>query len=489
VIKNCREDKESLMKIKTFFLLVSGVFLSSFSFSQEMKRSKLIEHLLNNKKSISTINGYANGIIPEQLLPYHLKHEKQYLIKTDSILYAGVNGTGLLYKIQYEGELLNYTRIDSTYFMGSSFYSANFSLQNQLYSFGGYGFWRSNGILRKFNADSREWHVYPMDKELSAYFGSSFFFIDDNKRQLIIGNAVKIEDFRNGGSGYQVQPSPILHVFDFNLKKWNSLGHFTIPLTELPTSIYFNTPWGFFCRPNIAEGYLLKVEENIVFKASEKLVQKLLKLNKSPTFDLFYTIDSTLYYGNMAVNDLDSLKFSFSDFIPTNDPVYIKNEPGFSSRLRTAAFFLLAFIALTFVLFLFKNRFKKNVPGFSKDALENTIDREPDLQQNISASFSHLEEEIISMLLDKAKQGGTLSVFDLNKKLGISSKHLSVQKKIRSDFINRIILQWRIFTNSEHQLIIRKRLESDKRSFEYYLNPAELSNVKRYFENKVKKNE
>ncbi len=78
-------------------------------------------------------------------------------------------------------------------FFGHNSYSKNFVFQNQIYSFGGYGFWRSHGQVIRFLFEEGDWELIPCTQELKyglAYqvpeglrlFGNDNLIIDLEKQ-------------------------------------------------------------------------------------------------------------------------------------------------------------------------------------------------------------------------------------------------------------------------------------------------------------------
>lgn len=78
---------------------------------------------------------------------------------------------------------------------GHNFYSKNFVFRDQLYSFGGYGFWKSHGQVIRFSFEERDWELVPCTQDLKyalAYqipeglrlLGNENIIIDLEKRQM-----------------------------------------------------------------------------------------------------------------------------------------------------------------------------------------------------------------------------------------------------------------------------------------------------------------
>jgi len=97
--------------------------------------------------------------------------------------------------------------------------------------------------------------------------------------------------------------------------------------------------------------------------------------------------------------------------------------------------------------------------------------------------FSTIELTLIRYIFERNRQNFTVSIEEINKILGLSEKNESVQKKNRSDAISAINRKWTISQKNTLSLLLRKRTESDKRSFEYYIHKEWISKVSLLFPN------
>ena len=110
--------------------------------------------------------------------------------------------------------------------------------------------------------------------------------------------------------------------------------------------------------------------------------------------------------------------------------------------------------------------FKKKKTTLNKNQTENTK------EENHSADieFNQIELELIKKLANEPGESKTLSVEEINAALGLSKKTLEIQKKIRTETINRINHKFKIIFNSSEELIERVRLEEDRRYYMYTIN-------------------
>ena len=74
------------------------------------------------------------------------------------------------------------------------------------------------------------------------------------------------------------------------------------------------------------------------------------------------------------------------------------------------------------------------------------------------------------LLLKSSLQAKGTSIEELNRLLGVSGKTVEIQKKQRSDVITSINRKYRFAFKTNELFINKKRLEPDKRTFEYYID-------------------
>ncbi|MEY3060604.1 MAG: hypothetical protein RL000_1956, partial [Bacteroidota bacterium] len=80
------------------------------------------------------------------------------------------------------------------------------------------------------------------------------------------------------------------------------------------------------------------------------------------------------------------------------------------------------------------------------------------------------ELDLIEKIYNKTLEGKSYSVEDINAALGLSKKSLEIQKKIRTETINRINHRFKIIFNTEDELIERIRLAEDRRFYKYIIS-------------------
>lgn len=469
--------------------------------AQPVSTPAIIKHLLSQKKEIPVITGSFTGtlingeylkILPRNKMPRKLWSADQYLVYTPGNLFLGINGTGILYKIISQDDTLNFIRDDSTFFMGNSFCSANFSIGDTIYSYGGYGFWKNNGHIRYYSRVFHEWEVVKANREIisnSCIGGdsSSYIWVDAQKNRFYLAGQKIINDGLMPQQKSPVQRNKKLFVLDINKQEWTELGEFK----NYPETSSLNSPWGPLFILTF-ESYINDFNQNRKLAAKKPAIEKLKKALNAFVSDIAYFVDSTLYFGNSSFNTFDSIQLSLNDFEYRGEPVYTPIIPvpflaGNKNMLIWLAIISVA-ISTGFLYYKRKKRKTGRPKAVDADAVHEIETNLMEVVQiipqkfngkngNHTETFSEIEKELILFIYEKTRQEYTVSLEEINKVLGLSGKNESVQKKNRSETINTINQKWSVLHQNNHSLIERQRSEFDKRSFEYFIQPMWLDKV------------
>ncbi len=430
------------------------------SFTQTIRTPKtpILSLLYSNKNEISQIN------TPRRTSYVHISNNKknifQNLLKTKSGLYLIVEGTGQVYKAtDTNNSEIFFTRIDSTLDYGNSYLSINFSYKDTLYSYGGYGFWRINGQLRYFN--DNEWSIIKLNKEYKLT-NEAVNYLPKKSQLYALTNITNDEAEINKKSENQ-------YVIKLNLatKENEILGKLNpylsfIRKTQGCNIVNIEALNGtLFEDFETRECFLINFEENRIYKLkSEK--RNILFKNSKDVFKSLFEINGTLYY-EYSNNKLDSTKISIDDFIIIPEPVYFNNiAPIFTNRLIISLFVILL-ILLSVVLL----RSKGNIKCFLK-----LTKYDPIPQNNIALdlAFSEIDQQLIELIYSKCQKGNSASVEEVNNCLGISKKTIEIQKRVRTEVINKLNHKFKIICDNQNDIINRIRSEEDRRYFRYTIN-------------------
>jgi LPXTG-motif cell wall-anchored protein len=209
--------------------------------------------------------------------------------------------------------------------------------------------------------------------------------------------------------------------------------------------------------------YFVNYEKNEVYK----LINPLIK-------DLFYgnsiihqvcnsfAIGNKIYYtkiGDSAFN-VYSFDISMKDFVKEPYPFY---ESSFNNKPTTYAIGGLLILLIGGSIFYVIKKRKKTQSNL--EYINTLVNKDEDPME-----FNLVELDLIKKMIVQTKKGSHFSVDDINSSLGINKKTLEIQKKIRTETINRINHKFKIKYNLNVDLIERIRSEEDRRFYKYIIN-------------------
>jgi hypothetical protein len=102
--------------------------------------------------------------------------------------------------------------------------------------------------------------------------------------------------------------------------------------------------------------------------------------------------------------------------------------------------------------------------------------------KSITQAFTVIEIALIKVLLNASKKNEPLEIHHINHVLGLKEKNVGLQKKVRSDVIKSINDKYEFITQTNISLIGSSRKLDDKRFYEYFITPSELSTIQRIIE-------
>jgi hypothetical protein len=83
--------------------------------------------------------------------------------------------------------------------------------------------------------------------------------------------------------------------------------------------------------------------------------------------------------------------------------------------------------------------------------------------------FKPIELDLIDKIYQISLSGKSYSVEDVNNALGLNKKSLEIQKKIRTETLNRINHRFKMKFETDEDLIERIRSEEDRRFYRYII--------------------
>ncbi len=381
----------------------------------------------------------------------------QALIKGKKDLYITTEGTGRIYQVtDKKSDSLFIKKLDTTVFFGYNNAAYSFLYNDTLMSFGGFGYWRVNGILRYYSFKNQEWDALPLNQEIPA--SKECLYFDRPSNQLYFLQLPYLDAAINKEHKEQ-------YVFKLDLvNKRNEL------LGELSREAYSFFPVGIQYLsvelPSLGgelivlDGrniYLLDFKNNGVYTLSNKAIEKTFFSNSVGIhIDLAFEQNGKLYFSrsNDPSHQLDSIPISINDFTKLDYPLYIPEKNYTFLYIGIGIVFISLF---SFVIYRKRKR-DNNIPT-----------QEYTLSDGRENEFKAHEIDLIQKIYQISQAGKSYSVEDVNQVLGLSKKSLEIQKKIRTETLNKINHRFKMKHETDEDLIERIRSEEDRRFYRYII--------------------
>jgi len=441
------------MKIIYTALLIILIPIVTTAQSYVIPTSPTLTYLYNSTNEISNITHTENlKLFTPNINEWRAKFK---LVKNKSGLYAFIDGTGHVYKAtNLNQNNITFTRIDSTLFIGYNFKSIFFSFKETLYSFGGYGFWSRNGQLAHFIPGS-EWMVDRINKTYKT-MNQFYSYQPAESKIYYVDFPWKEETTFNKSENY--------NVIEFDIaKKQNKF------LGKLNPKKYYNHEFLSIDIPslngiiNTSEGdmYLCNFSSNKVYKLTNLKIKDALIGKAGVEIQTTFEDEGKVYYSFMNDPTLRSISISMSDFKEEPYSLYIPVRDWMAIWIILAS---IGLISLSTFIFIYLKRRGKQAQTYliQKDEVYTA-----DLNSN---EFSSIESALINKLIEKSSNDSHLTVDELNSLLGIKKKTIEIQKRVRTEAINRINHKFNVNFNLETIFIERTRSVEDRRYFNYTIN-------------------
>jgi len=162
------------------------------------------------------------------------------------------------------------------------------------------------------------------------------------------------------------------------------------------------------------------------------------------------------------------------DFIdPNAQPIYSnslivsllkKIEPG---RPFIGNVFIVILVLLIFSFYNKKIK-KKKMP----------VEVQSILYKNFYSALTAIEKELILSIYQLQTNNEQISIKAINKIIGVQQKDTITQNKSRSDYFLRINQKFKLATRASELLVVKQREETDKRIYNYNINPIFIDSIK-----------
>jgi hypothetical protein len=418
---------------------------------------------LQKIKDLSDYNGNIMLSKSSNILPLNstsFGSNKQELIKHNGKIYLFLAQTGFIFQMSEPlGDSVVFRKIDNTININYNIDCTNFIYKDQIYNYGGYGFWSKTGHLRKFNMVDLEWDIQPTNIEVvtadydwfSAKEGR--LYVPFQKRE---NKAIKDLKLYKGLFDYTS------YYLDIKTSDWIKIGKVSPELIKLidQKNNYGSYPHdkGRLFLIN-DEAYLFDYVENKIYKSKRADLNQYFIRNAGDLTVFFY---KGKYYKYLSGSQLfKTWDLNMNEFQLLSFPIWGND---YMKLIFILAIFLVIII-IVLIIWFFNQRVKKKIEQAQLKVLKT---------KTVNQAFTETETSLIQLLINANGTKQNVEISEINRVLGIKDKNVGLQKKVRSDVINAINDKYVFITQGENNLIGSIRKEDDKRFFEYFIVPSEV---------------
>jgi hypothetical protein len=466
---NCKKS------ISINFLLILISFLSIKSQAQGPDSVFVVSNtpFLSTIISIPDLHTSINLSPETKVIPLKntiIASNAQKLYKNGADIYVFIEQTGFLYKlVKYDSINCVFKRLDHTVNLNYNINCKNLIYNNEIYSYGGYGFWKANGHLRKYNFQDSEWDIIPLNKEIISTY---FLWFSDQQGRLYLPYQKIINAGIIGSENIVGVPIYTSYYLDLKTKKWEKLGNLESDVVKIVNNV--NTSYeslsyndGILFLTN-DDAYLFDYTHNKVFKS------------KNADFNQFLIRRNNM--SNMFIYKDEIYSYSSGNKVFIKYPFKITDfellRTGIWGDEVTLLYIMLAIVAIALILlgakWIFNRSVKRKLENAQLQILKN---------KTVTQAFTGTEVSLIKLLLDTTLKGKVVEINQINHILGIKDKNIGLQKKVRSDVMKAINDKYEFITQSTTTLIGSSRKLDDKRFYEYFITASEVKTIQRILEN------
>ena len=475
-------------KFVYIFLLSSFVHLNSFGQSDvSIEPISLVERALLDFITSDSVNDLSIDLFNENLrfgVPTKLTNGTS-LLKKKNTIYLQLMGSGRLYQIQKQGKgIYDLIRLDSTFYAGSNFGCINLFYKDTLFQFGGTGFWNIKNHFTFYSKKTHEWEFFTTKQSLPVYQSPEkgiIYYTDQEKGKLYLSNSINRLEFPGS---LNTSLTDTCSVFDFKEKTWKKLGKINPSLKEIvEKSTDLKTIFGpFIVFHSDLEMYWLNFSTNqfgVLTKDKQaEFREKWLKIYKDRPKYMFQFVMGNQFYliriEDNGVLNYENIDLSMDDFVDANAQSIYSNslfvsllqkiEPG---RPIIGNIFIVLIVLLLFSFYNKKIK-KKKIP----------VEVQSILYKNFYSALTAIEKELILSIYQLQTNNEQISIKAINKIIGVQQKDTITQNKSRSDYFLRINQKFKLAIRASELLIVKQREETDKRIYNYNINPDFIDSIK-----------
>jgi len=410
--------------------------------------------------------GYANEVHTGSIDPLFRVHK--------DLLYV-VESTGRVYRIGRKGAGLSFNRIDETVFTGYNYGALIFPMNDTIWSYGGYGFWQSNGHLRFFSSSSKGWEIMPVNMMVPYMTTDQTNFLDRLHRKLYVVSQPQLNDGLRKDIRALQRPKDSLKLMalDLKTKNWSVSGIIEDQAWDklMSTEYRMDLPWGKLAIQGSKtgfRGYCFDFHGNRILQAKDMgLTARIYddrysgrNAQQFPGRILTWFNQDTLH----IINDLKKhyrIPIRLEDFNDTGLRIFgpTPPAPAISAMGWAWSALISGLVAMVVGLVLYVKS------------------RRLVAEMQSSGDFTAQEKELLLAFLNNAQS--TLDTEAIDFILGSKGRSLDTIKKRRSSAIRSVNEKYSERSGDPEQLIVATRKESDRRMVLYGIPSDKTSRLRK----------
>ena len=418
-------------------LLVTKDSLSFYSFT----RTGVYEFTFINSGIDKVFSEYSNP------LPLEIKNTPlgglKASVSSDGVVYFLYPGGGLLF--EYKNNSIK--RIDESFPHRNQFSGHFFIYKNIPYLMGGYGYWKSNSLLTKFNFQTKDWEYIETRGQVPELGINSGSFVVENDILYVFDFYQKVDDvdIKNNNT----------YELNLNNLKWekkgalNRLFYDDVNRKVLDITIPFGSTK--YLQKSLDSKSLIIIEpskNSVKTYINESLIQ--VRRNAINVGDkiIYTSLTADRAYETLIIKD-------FKEGLVLENEAFLTNDYDlFVSYFLVVLLFCFILVAFTFI-------------KFKQDTFYFVINNSTLTGLNKSMNISTDEKFIIELLSNsKNKQADNLFFLNYFKKPELS-EDANIKRKNKA--INNLNARFKEIFQVE--LIMKSAKQSDSRQVVYTLNP------------------
>lgn len=432
-----------------------------------IKNNELFDVLMKNQTGpVSIIQGVNFSTFTKISDDKNINHFPHHLVKNNNALYLLVERTGRVFQIQkHSKEYVQLMRVDSTHFYGYNGSAILFSYNDTIFSFGGDGFWKKNGQLRYFSFSTHEWEILPINIEIPT---TNFLFYFNDKKHMLYYTVMPYIDPATNENHQEAK----IYKLDLTTRKNTKLGNMSGQLLKLFSGrdildysiVSLNQFESLLVNLNIDNQYIFSFENNSVYKINNHVLRNTFYGNSERKVPIFqFSKQNQIYFTRLfdSTFSIDSIKFELKDLMKEPYPLY---ETPTEINSKGYAVLLTLILLSAAGIFYYK---KSKGTFFGSVETEKVLNVE---DEGDTLKFNAIEHELIQKMIEAARSKKQFSVENINVSLGLGKKSLEIQKKGRTEAINRINHKFKVIYDVKVDLIERIRSEEDRRFYKYTIS-------------------